>query len=138
MEENNLADFEISQEEWEKEIVELAAKSNEIDIHVRVWWLFGQLDAIAFQPLVSDKTLHIYLQRQPASDLCNGHIQISLPKPYQGQFLKHTSESGDVLLTMRYPIGKPPRVLDYVDVQLATNPDMLQLVTDEIPKPTVN
>jgi len=115
MEENNLADFGISQEDWEKEIAELARISHETDIHVRVLWLFGQLDAIAFLLQVSDRALHIHLQRQSVSDLCNGHIQIYLPKPYQGLFLKHTSESGDVL-DHALSDWETANVLDYVDV----------------------
>ena len=134
---DNDQSFEILEAEWEREIENLAARSAKTDIDVLIRWQFGYLRANTFQPLVSDRRLHLYLQRQPDSSFGNGYIQISLPTQYQGQYEKHTSDSGDVLLKMRTEFVRPSDVgvVAWTEVYLSTSPDMLPLVDGGTLKP---
>jgi hypothetical protein len=120
---------DLSEEEWAEEVARLDSRSAGKQIYVEIQWLFGSLSAIAFRFQVYERMIHILLQPQSPEGPADGHIGISLPKPYQGHYQKHASETGDIVLTMHYPIGKPPDVLDYSTVRLTTSLDFLQLVT---------
>jgi hypothetical protein len=128
---NNPPDFYIPEHKWVEEVKQLAHKSAAKSLFARVQWSLGDLSASGFQPQVNERTLHIPLQRQSLSGLANAYIRISLPRPEQGHYEKQQSETGEVLLTMSYPIGRPPDVFDWTTVQIATNLDFLYLAGSE-------
>jgi hypothetical protein len=125
---DNRDTFEISEEQWAAAVAELDKQSAAKQIYVGIWWLFGFLRANAFRFQVYERTLQILLQPQSPRGPADGRIEIFLPKPFEGEYERHTSESGDIVLTMKYPVGKPPNVLDWSVVQLATNWEFLELV----------
>ena len=123
---------EISAEQWAKEVGQLDSISAEKQIYVEIWWQFGYLRASAFRFQVYEQTLQILLQPQSAKGQTDGYITISLPRPEVEHFEKHMSASGDIVLTMKneiLPRPHDPGVIAWTEVYLATNQDMLQLVS---------
>ncbi len=124
---------DLSESDWVGEVWKLGQWLGEKSLVVRVRWSFGCLIASGSRPEVSGRTLHILLQQQLQGDLHDGVLQISLPEREQGHYRKHESGSGEIVLTMFYPLGTPPDfVVDWTEVQLATNADFLFLVSSEV------
>jgi len=123
--------FEISEEQWAEEVAELDKVFAARQTYVDITWLFGRLLSRTYRLQVHDKALHLLLPPPSRGAEPDGYIQIFLPKPYRGQYLKRTSESGDVLLTMKYAVGPPDHILDWSIVHLSTSLEFLELATSE-------
>jgi hypothetical protein len=120
--------------EWEKEVSALAQKPAGADIYVLVLWPLGRLYATGFQPLVEQQMPQIPLQRQSSSGLADACISVSLPKPEQAQCEKYTSDTGDVLLTIRHHVVTVQvHTGIWTDVHLSTSRELLRLVDEEAP-----
>ncbi len=124
-----LPNLELSEDEWVLEVTKLATKSPDKPVFVRVQWSFGDLYATGFQPQVNGRMLLIPLQRQSPSGLADALITVCLPiQRERGEYRRYQSDSGDIVLTMRYGIGPPDAIFEFSEVHLATNPDFLNLV----------
>jgi hypothetical protein len=128
---NTSSPNQISQDDWVLAVNELGKEEPLIPVFVQVSWSFGYLLATGFQPQVNARTIEIPLSRKSLADSIDGAVKVSLPRPGQGHYLQETSASGDRVLTMSFRIEDQYEAFYWVEIQIATNADLLDLVNSE-------
>ena len=119
------------------ELQRLIAKVGDKEVYVRYTFPGGLLVVTGFQLGISERTINILLQRDQATGLGNGGLQLVLPAEETAVYRRFEDEHGHMFLSVAYPYCDHNLLLENAQIariEIATAAD----ITDpEVNSPTL-